>query len=209
MSPSSPSPAPDTSPPATAPVPTGKLLIFTAPSGAGKTTIVRHLLKNFPEQLAFSVSATTRPPRAHEVDGRDYHFLSHADFMERVENGEFVEWEEVYPGRCYGTLHSEIHRLWLAGKTIVFDIEVKGATNLKKHYPDGSLAVFVSPPTPEVLFQRLRDRSTEDEESLRVRIARAGEELTYVDRFDAVLVNDALEVCLAEAEGMVRDFLES
>ena len=127
--------------------------------------------------------------------------------MRKVENGEFVEWEEVYPGGCYGTLRSELDRLWADGRTIVFDIEVKGATNLKKMFPDTSLAVFVAPPSPEVLFQRLRDRSTEDEASLRARIDRAGEELGYVNSFDRVLVNDDLETAFAEAELLTKNFL--
>lgn len=184
----------------------GKILIFTAPSGAGKTTIVRHLLRHFPD-LAFSVSATTRARRPQEVDGRDYYFLSSADFQAKIEQGAFVEWEEVYPGGFYGTLHSELQRLWTLGKTIVFDIEVKGATNLKRLYPDNSLAVFVQPPSEEVLFQRLRDRSTEDESSLAARIQRAGEELLYVDRFDRVLVNDDLTAALATAEVLAANFL--
>ena len=184
----------------------GKLLILTAPSGAGKTTIVRHLLAKYPE-LAFSVSATTRPPRPGEVDGRDYHFLTAEEFARRVAAGEFVEYEEVYPGRFYGTLHSELHRIWGEGRTVVFDIEVKGATTIKRHYPEGSLAVFVAPPSEEVLFQRLRDRSTEDADSLRVRIARAGEELAYRDRFDRVLVNDDLPTALAEADALTTAFL--
>lgn len=183
-----------------------KLLIFTAPSGAGKTTIVRHLLKKFP-QLAFSISATTRTQRPHEEDGKDYYFISPQEFRVRQGDGKFVEWEEVYEGLYYGTLHSEINRLWSQGKHIVFDIEVKGATNLKKAYPDESLAVFVKPPSPEVLFARLRGRKTEDEESLRKRIARAEEELSYENSFDKVLLNDDLETALAEAEEIVRDFL--
>ncbi|PPK85825.1 guanylate kinase [Neolewinella xylanilytica] len=186
--------------------PQGKLLIFTAPSGAGKTTIVRHLLGKFGE-LAFSVSATTRPPRRGEEHGVDYYFLSKEAFAREVEAGAFVEYEEVYPGRFYGTLHSEVHRIWAAGRTVVFDIEVKGATTIKRHYPHDSLAVFVAPPTREVLFQRLRDRSTEDEESLKVRIERAGEELAYATSFDRVLVNDDLKTALAEAELITRDFL--
>ncbi|NJB84736.1 guanylate kinase [Lewinella marina] len=186
----------------------GKLLIFTAPSGAGKTTLVRHLLARFGE-LAFSVSATTRPPRPGERDGIDYHFLTPEAFLAKVANDEFVEYEEVYPGRFYGTLHSEVRRIWAANRTVVFDIEVKGATAIKRQYPEGSLAVFVAPPSREILFQRLRDRSTEDPESLRVRIARAAEELAYADRFDRVLVNDDLQAALAEAELITRDFLNS
>ncbi|MTB49503.1 guanylate kinase [Lewinella sp. W8] len=187
-------------------MPHGKLLIFTAPSGAGKTTIVRHLLGKY-GQLSFSVSATNRPPRPGEEDGRDYYFLSTEEFERRITAGDFVEYEEVYPGRFYGTLRSEIDRILASGRSVVFDIEVKGATNLKKFFPDNSLAVFVAPPSPEVLFQRLRDRNTESEDSLRVRIARAGEELSYVNSFDRVLVNDDLATALAEAEAIVGEFI--
>lgn len=184
------------------------MLIFTAPSGAGKTTVVRHLLQHFGE-LAFSVSATNRPIRDGEEDGVAYHFLSTQDFMDRVDNGEFIEYEEVYPGRFYGTLHAEVERIWAMDRAIVFDIEVKGATNLKKFYPEESLAIFVNPPNSEVLFQRLRDRNTETEAELAVRIARAAEELTYVNAFDRVLLNDDLPTALAEAEDMVRVFLNA
>ncbi|WP_273445241.1 guanylate kinase [Neolewinella agarilytica] len=184
----------------------GKMLIFTAPSGAGKTTIVRHLLKHFGE-LAFSVSATNRPIREGEEDGRSYYFLSTEEFEAKIAAGDFVEYEEVYPGRFYGTLRSEIERIWANGQAIVFDIEVKGATNLKKFYPEESTAVFVAPPSPEVLFQRLRDRQTESEAEIQTRIDRAGEELTYVNSFDRVLLNDDLETALAEAESIVLDVL--
>lgn len=184
----------------------GKILIFTAPSGAGKTTIVRHLLTYFPD-LAFSVSATTRKQRPNEKDGKDYYFLSQEDFQQKIAQGDFVEWEEVYPGGFYGTLHSEISRLWALGKTIVFDIEVKGATNLKKFYPEDSLAVFVQPPSKEVLFQRLRDRSTEDADSLAARIKRAGEELEYAHSFDRIILNDDLGQALAEAEILTANLL--
>ncbi|WP_020567006.1 guanylate kinase [Neolewinella persica] len=187
--------------------PTGKLLIFTAPSGAGKTTIVRHLLKHF-GKLAFSVSATNRPMREGEEDGVAYYFLTDEEFRSRIEAGDFVEYEEVYPGRFYGTLHSELHRLWSQNMVIVFDIEVKGATNLKKFYPEQSTAVFVNPPSPEILYQRLRDRNTESEADLEVRIARAEEELAYVNTFDRVLVNDDLKTALAEADEIAREVLE-
>jgi guanylate kinase len=188
--------------------PKGKMLIFTAPSGAGKTTVVRHLLQHFGE-LAFSVSATNRPIRAGEEDGVAYHFLSTQDFMDRVDNGEFIEYEEVYPDRFYGTLHSEVERIWAMDRAIVFDIEVKGATNLKKFYPEESLAIFINPPNSEVLFQRLRDRNTETEADLAARIVRAEVELTYADSFDRILLNDDLPIALAEAENMVRTFLGS
>ena len=184
-----------------------KLILFTAPSGAGKTTIVRHLLAKYSE-LAFSVSATTRAKRPHETEGKDYYFLSKQDFLEKVDNGEFLEWEEVYESQYYGTLRSEIERLWKAGKHIIFDIEVNGATNIKKAYPDQTLAVFVKPPSPEILFERLRRRKTESKASLRKRIKRAARELTFEDKFDTVLLNDVLEEALANAEKIVEEYLE-
>jgi guanylate kinase len=182
------------------------MLIFTAPSGAGKTTIVRHLLDTFPE-LSFSISATTRRRRPHELDGYDYHFITKDDFVKKIDTGGFVEWEEVYENLYYGTLHSEVDRLWDAGRHIIFDIEVKGATNIKKAYPEESLVVFVKPPNEEVLFSRLRERNTESADSLAKRIARAAEELTYENNFDYVLLNDDLDTALAEAEQVTRNFL--
>ncbi|MEL7163037.1 MAG: guanylate kinase, partial [Bacteroidota bacterium] len=182
---------------------TGNMLIFTAPSGAGKTTIVRHLLNHF-EELSFSVSATNRPMREGEEDGVAYHFLSDKAFQEKIAAGEFVEYEEVYPGRFYGTLKSEVERIWAAGRTVVFDIEVMGATNIKRMYPDCATAVFVDPPSPEVLFQRLRDRNTESEDELAARIARAGEELSYRNTFDRVLLNDDLPTALTAAQEIVQ-----
>ncbi len=178
--------------------PRHKVLVLTAPSGAGKTTLVRHLLATLPEQLAFSVSATTRAPRAHEEHGRDYYFLSQAEFARRVAAGDFLEYEEVYADQFYGTLRSEIERLWALGKTVVFDVEVKGAMHLKEHLGEAAKVVFVAPPSPEVLFARLRGRGTEDELSLKKRIARAAEELSYRERFDWVIVNDDLRVAKAE-----------
>lgn len=183
-----------------------KLLIFTAPSGAGKTTIVRYLLREIPG-LAFSVSATTRPRRPHEVDGRDYYFISPEEFLAKVAANEFVEWEEVYAGLYYGTLHQELDRLWAAGKDILFDIDVKGALNLQAAYPDRSLSIFIKPPSEAVLRERLRKRDTETEASLRKRLDRAAEELAYADRFDRILINDDLEEALAAAMEMVTTFL--
>lgn len=182
------------------------MLIFTAPSGAGKTTLVKHLLSEY-DFLDFSVSATTREKRDHEVDGKDYYFLTPEDFRKRIENGEFIEWEEVYTDQYYGTLTSEVDRLWSLGKHIVFDIEVKGATNIKKFYGDKAHAIFVKPPSLDILIQRLTDRATESEASLKKRIARVKEEMTYQDTFDAVLVNDLLEVAKKEAEYMVETFV--
>ena len=183
-----------------------KLIIVTAPSGAGKTTIVHHLLRTFPE-LAFSVSATNRARRVHEIDGQDYYFLSTDDFKRRVTEGDFLEYEEVYDDQFYGTLKSEVERLWALGKCIIFDVDVKGARNIKKAYPDESLAIFIKPPSKDILFERLKNRKTETTESLKKRIARATEELTYENSFDTVVVNNVLERAFLEAETVVRDFI--
>ena len=183
-----------------------KMLIFTAPSGAGKTTF-RHLLKTF-DNLSFSVSASTRPPREGEVDGKDYYFLTLRKFNNRIKKDAFAEWEEVYPGKFYGTLKKEIAKKWRKKKDIVFDIEVKGATNLKKLYGDRALAVFIKPPSLDALISRLEKRDTENKKTLAERIARAKEELTYENNFDKVLINDDLAIALVEAEAVVRDFLD-
>lgn len=184
----------------------GKLLIVTAPSGSGKTTIVRHLLGQFPE-MRFSVSATNRRRRPSEVNGRDYYFLSDSRFEALRQRGAFLEWEEVYPGQYYGTLRSEVDRILAAGHAVIFDIDVKGAVRLKEQYGEQALALFVRPPSREILIQRLRGRQTEDEASLERRIRRVTEELTYEDRFDRTLVNDQLATALAEASAIVQDFL--
>lgn len=185
-----------------------KLIIVTAPSGAGKTTIVHHLLRTFPD-LAFSVSATNRARRVHEIDGEDYYFLSTDDFKQRVTEGAFLEYEEVYDDQFYGTLKTEVERLWSLGKCIIFDVDVKGARNIKQVYPEQSLAIFIKPPSEEILFDRLKKRKTETTESLNKRIARATEELTYENRFDKVVVNDVLERAFLEAETLVKGFLKS
>lgn len=186
----------------------GKLIILTAPSGAGKTTIARHLLATF-DNLAFSVSATTRAQRPYEVDGKDYYFISPEKFRQLIQENAFVEWEEVYENQFYGTLKSELKRLWAAGKHVVFDVDVKGALNLKKQYPTQTLAIFVKPPSPEILVQRLRQRSTESEESLQKRIAKAAAELKYENYFDNVLVNDNLEDALESATTTVQHFIQA
>ena len=183
-----------------------KLLIFTAPSGAGKTTIVRHLLQNY-EQLAFSVSATTRPKREQETDGKDYYFLSREDFEQRIADNAFLEWEEVYEGCYYGTLRVEVQRLWELGKCVVFDIDVAGARNIQQIYPEETLAIFVAPPSFQALVNRLQDRRTETEKSFVQRIQKAKEELLFKDSFNLVLVNDILESSLSEAAGIVDGFL--
>ena len=184
----------------------GKMIIITAPSGAGKTTIVRHLLKTF-DELSFSVSATTRPPRKGEVDGKDYYFLSEKKFKKKIEKEKFVEWEEVYPGKYYGTLKKEVKRIWKKGKHIVFDIEVKGATNIKNYFGDKALAVFIKPPSMKELMRRLENRDTENSTTIKVRMARAKLEMTYEHNFDKVLVNDDLEIALKEAEERIAEFI--
>lgn len=185
-----------------------KLIAITAPSGAGKTTIVRHLLATY-DELAFSVSATNRKKRDHETDGKDYYFLSTREFKKRIKNGDFLEWEEVYKNQFYGTLKSEVERIWEDGKNIVFDIEVKGATNIKKMYPDDqSMVIFIRPPSLEILIERLKNRKTESAQSLKKRIARVKEEMTYENNFDEILVNDILEVALKEAELMIEEYLD-
>ncbi|MFT6148630.1 MAG: guanylate kinase [Saprospiraceae bacterium] len=183
-----------------------KLIVFTAPSGAGKTTIVRHLLAKYKE-LAFSVSATTRAARSHELQGKDYYFLSLKEWNQKIKEGDFLEWEEVYTEQYYGTLKSEIERLWGLGKHVLFDIDVKGATNIKKVYGDKAVTIFVKPPSPEILFSRLRNRQTEDEASLKKRIARAAEELTYEKNFDVVLLNDDLNACLQSAAQIIEKIM--
>lgn len=183
-----------------------KMILITAPSGAGKTTIVRHLLSAF-DILDFSVSATTREKRPHEIAGRDYYFKSLKEFQALIEEGGFAEFEEVYENQFYGTLKSEIERLWEIKKRIVFDIDVRGATNLKEQYGDKALAIFIAPPSYEVLEKRLIDRKTESEASLKKRLKRVKREMEYKDTFDTVLVNDDLDVALAEAEYKVLSFI--
>lgn len=183
-----------------------KALIFSAPSGSGKSTIVHHILDLHPE-MEFSVSATSRPLRGTEVHGVDYYFLSEEDFRSRIAADGFVEYEEVYPGHFYGTLKSEIQRIWDAGHVVIFDVDVKGGVNLKKYFGDAALSVFIQAPSVEVLRQRLVSRATDSAEDIEKRVAKAAEEMTYATKFDAVLVNDDLETAFAEAEKLVDEFL--
>ena len=184
----------------------GKALIFSAPSGSGKTTIVKHLLKNNTD-LGFSISASTRDRRGRtEQDGKDYHFLSPADFKSKIDKDEFIEWEEVYAGNFYGTLKSEIERVWSEGKNVIFDVDVKGGINLKKYFGDKALAIFVKVPSLEVLIHRLNERGTETEESLSRRVFKAQFEMTFQDKFDAVLVNEDLQKSLSEAQRLYDKF---
>lgn len=184
----------------------GKLIIFSAPSGAGKTTIVKHLLQKFP-QLSFSISATTRELRGSETHENDYYFISKEDFLHKIAHQEFVEFEEVYSGTFYGTLRSEIERIWNEGKHVIFDIDVEGGLRLKRKYEEDALAIFVQPPSLEVLKERLTGRGTDSQEKLQERFVKAEKELEYADKFDVVLKNYDLDTACAEAEKLIGDFL--
>lgn len=185
----------------------GKLIIFSAPSGSGKTTIVRHLLTKY-NNLGFSISACTRDRRGrNEVDGKDYYFLTPDDFKKRIDNNEFVEWEEVYPGGYYGTLKSEIERLWASGKHVVFDVDVKGGLKLKEYFQECALAIFVKAPSEEAIKERLMSRGTETEDSLSKRLFKVKFEMSFQDKFDVILVNDDLESALVKAEELVEELL--
>ncbi len=184
----------------------GKLVIFSAPSGAGKTTIVKHLL-SLNLNFGFSISATTRKPRGAELNGKDYYFLSAEEFLFKISQDEFLEWEEVYPGCYYGTLKSEVERISSNGQNILFDIDVVGGSNIKKYYGERALAVFVQPPSIKELENRLLERSTDQPEVIKERIAKAEHEMSYVNLFDIVIINDKLEDALMEAEMKIRQFL--
>lgn len=186
----------------------GKILIITAPSGAGKTSIVKELLKTYP-QLVFSVSAATRAPRANEKDGVDYYFISVEDFKNKIAADEFAEWQMVYEGKYYGTLKSELQRIWNEGKLPVLDIDVKGAENVKKIYPNNSLGIFIQPPSIDVLLQRLKGRGTESAETLKARIDKAEYELSFKDKFDKVVLNDDLEKACNDAKTILEEYLRS
>jgi guanylate kinase len=186
----------------------GKLILFCGPSGSGKTTITKHLLEKFP-QLSFSVSATTRSKRPNEVHGKDYYFISVDNFKKNIRMDAFVEWEEVYTNIFYGTLKSEIQRIWDEGKVVAFDVDVEGGLNIKKLYGDNLLAVFVKPLSVEVLRKRLAERNTESPESLNTRIAKAEHELTYESKFDHVILNDTLDHALELAYKLVSEFLNT
>ena len=184
-----------------------KVLIFSAPSGSGKSTVVNHLLGLHPE-FEFSVSATSRPPRGQEQDGVEYYFLDAEEFLSRIADDAFVEYEEVYPGRFYGTLKSEVERIWANGHVILFDVDVKGGVSLKKYFGDQALSVFIQAPSVEELRRRLVLRGTDSEEDIEKRVAKASEEMTYADKFDYVLVNDDLQTALKEAEDVVDKYLD-
>lgn len=186
----------------------GKLIIFSAPSGSGKTTIVKHLLTKFPN-LGFSISACTRDRRGrNEENGKDYYFLTPEEFKHKIDEQAFAEWQEVYPGGFYGTLKSEIERVWSEGKHVIFDVDVKGGVNLKKEYGDKALSIFVKVPSIEELERRLRERGTESEEKISARVFKMKFEMSFQDQFDVVLVNEDLDTALKEAEILVSNFIK-
>lgn len=187
----------------------GKLIVFSAPSGSGKTTIVRHLLGIKNLNLEFSISATSREKRGSEVDGKDYYYLSLKEFKNKIKNDEFLEWEEVYRDNFYGTLKTEVERIWAMGKNVIFDIDVSGGLRIKRKYPDETLAIFVKPPSIDELKIRLKNRKTETEDKINMRVAKASAELATAPLFDVVVVNDDLEKALLQAEKLVSDFVNS
>lgn len=184
-----------------------KIIIITAPSGAGKTSITRHLLRVFPDRLAFSVSAATRQPRGDEKSGVDYYFMSLEEFTNKIQHGEFAEWEMVYEGKYYGTLKSELARIWSEGKIPVLDIDVKGAIHVQQQYADSTLSLFIEPPGVDELKRRLRSRGTESEDSLNARVNKASYELSFKHSFDHIIINDDLEKARKQAEDVVKLFL--
>jgi guanylate kinase len=186
----------------------GKLIVFSAPSGSGKTTIVRHLLAIEELNLEFSISATSREARGEELDGKDYYFISLHDFKQHIKNHDFLEWEEVYRDNFYGTLNAEIERIWAMGKNVIFDIDVAGGLRIKKKFPEETLAVFVKPPSIDELKIRLKKRSTESEEKINMRIAKASVELATAPQFDMIIKNYDLDEAKNEAYMLVKDFLK-
>ena len=185
-----------------------KVLIFSAPSGSGKSTIVNHILEKYPDSMEFSVSATSRPPRGEEQNGKEYYFMTADEFRKLIEEDRFVEYEEVYEGRFYGTLKSECERIWGAGHVIIFDVDVKGGVSLKKYFGKDALSIFIKAPSVEVLRERLINRGTDSPEAIEERVAKAEVEMTYEPQFDYVLVNDELQTAYAESEKVVEDFLD-
>ncbi len=186
----------------------GKLLIFSAPSGAGKTTIVKELLKEN-TNLEFSISACSRDRRYNEIHAKDYYFFSVEEFKNKIRNNEFIEWEEVYTNRFYGTLKTELERIWAQGKHVIFDVDVVGGVNIKKQYPEKALSIFIMPPSIEELENRLRKRSTDKDEDIQTRIDKAEEELKYAEQFDKIIINDDLNKAILEAKTLTENFLNT
>jgi guanylate kinase len=186
----------------------GKLIVFSAPSGSGKTTIVRHLLSKEDLNLEFSISAATREARGEEVNGKDYYFMSLSEFKNHIKNEDFVEWEEVYRDNFYGTLKSEVERIWAKGKNVIFDIDVAGGLRIKHKFPEETLAVFVKPPSVDELKRRLKERSTESEDKINMRIAKASVELATAPQFDVIIKNYDLPIALEEAYQLVKNFVK-
>lgn len=186
----------------------GKIIVLSAPSGSGKSTIIRELMKNPELKLDFSISATSRKPRGEEKHGKEYFFLTEEEFKENVEAGNFVEWEEVYSGVCYGTLVSEVERITSSGHNLIMDVDVKGALNIKKRYGDRALTIFIMPPGKEVLEQRLRNRGTDSEETIAKRLHKSEYEMSFSPEFDHVVVNDVLEKAVEETEKTIIDFIK-
>ncbi|MDE7413365.1 MAG: guanylate kinase [Muribaculaceae bacterium] len=184
----------------------GKIIILSAPSGTGKSTIISRLMELDDLRLGFSISATSRKPRGNEQHGKEYYFLSEKEFKEKAGNGEFVEWEEVYPGTCYGTLLSEVERVTHQGRNLIMDVDVKGALNVKRYFGPKALAIFVMPPSKEVLEQRLRSRQTDSEESIMKRLAKADFEMDFAPKFDTVVINDDLSKATAQTADTIRRF---
>jgi len=184
----------------------GKVVIFSAPSGAGKTTIVKALLAT-QEHLSFSVSACSRAPRGQEIDGKDYHFIGVSGFKSKIHNNEFVEWEEVYKDHFYGTLNTELNLIWRNNKTVVFDVDVVGGVNLKRKFGANALSIFVMPPSIDVLEERLRNRKTDSENRIKQRLSKAAQEIELSEDFDVIIVNDRLEVAISQATKAVNEFL--
>ena len=186
----------------------GKLIVISAPSGAGKTSIVQQLLKNMPD-LSFSISACSREKRENEIDGKDYHFLGIEGFKNKIEENAFLEWEEVYENQFYGTLKSEIERIWSEGKTVIFDVDVVGGLNIKKQYPQECLSIFITPPSVEVLRERLSGRGSESDETLAIRLGKAEEEIAKNQQFDVVILNDEFEIACEETQQVITNFIKS
>lgn len=184
-----------------------KVIIFSAPSGSGKTTLVKYCLGVFPE-LQFSISATTRALRGEEIHGKDYFFLSVEEFKNLIAENAFVEYEEVYQDKFYGTLKSEVERIWQEGKVVIFDVDVKGGVNLKKNFGENALSIFIAPPSIDELERRLISRATDDLETIKIRVAKAKEEMTYAEEFDQIIINDDLKTAQKEIERIVRNFIE-